>query len=596
VTVGDDERRPNNAADDVLGADAAWADGGAVWADERVENSVDDGWPPDPGNDDPVIDDPVIDDSVIDDPAEGDESVRWPIVADESEIGFSFPLDDSGDWLASGSDDASVPVAEIWPALDDVTRFGHDGPAHVAPAAASFDELADLPAFAVGDHDTAPIPIGNLAALRSPDDSEVHDLDVDDLASLYDEPRAADSAGDEPVAPVMPRRAPIVIVDGALDSHAPGSGVAPGPVAPTPRASKSRFGRGRNKPGPPVEQPMAARRVTPQASAGHDGPLETSGPPITSGPRSLIVIDADNPVDRSTPGATDLPAPDVDPRIRARRRSVGRAAGLRRLRRGLLVGVPLLLALGAVLVFTSPLISVRKVTVTGNVYSDSGAVNQIVANLRDTPMSRVDLGEVRSQLLLDPWVRRVSARRDWPSTIVIDIAERVPVAGYTQTGEQWFIYDIDGRVMSVLPSRPDNVMAVVGDPTPINPGGDVGQPMIDAGRVAQALPKRLRDQVAHVQVGPDLRMQLQLTSKAVIYLGTVAELREKLVSVLTVLDKCGGVSFTSLNVDAPKDIVIQPKSACTGKPGSGGGTSAPAANPTTTKPGTSTTQPVISGP
>jgi cell division protein FtsQ len=283
-------------------------------------------------------------------------------------------------------------------------------------------------------------------------------------------------------------------------------------------------------------------------------------------PRPVIVIDADNPIDRTAiEGVTDAP---VDPRIKARRRSVKRAAARRRLRWVLAIVAAVAVVGGTVALFASPVVSVRDVRISGNVYTSAETIASVVTQLDGEPMTRVDLGAARRRLALEPWVKRVSVRREWPSTVVIDLAERTPVAGYLAADEQWYIYDTDGMVVGSTANQPRDLMAITPAATlpPTAVGEPVFQPLVDAGRLALALPQRLRSRVQTITVGGDGVLRLDFVDKAKVEFGTIADFREKLVSILTVIDKCSGESFKTLNVAAPRDLVITPPTACTGKP------------------------------
>jgi cell division protein FtsQ len=303
--------------------------------------------------------------------------------------------------------------------------------------------------------------------------------------------------------------------------------------------------------------------------------------------RSVIVIDADNPVDRTAiDGVTDTP---VDPRIKARRRSVKRAAARRRLRWVVVVVALAAVIGGTVALFASPAVSVRHVRVTGNVYTSAEILAVVVTQLSGEPMARADLGAARRRLAVEPWVKRVSVRRQWPSTVVIDLAERTPVASYLASDEQWYIYDNDGVVVGSTANQPRDLTAITPAATlPPTPAGEaVLQPLIDAGRLALALPQRLRPRVESITVGGDGVLRLDFVDKAKVEFGTIADFRAKLVSILTVIDKCTGDSFTTLNVAAPRDLVITPPTACTGKAPAGKTASGTTASGTTTS-GTTT--------
>jgi cell division protein FtsQ len=281
---------------------------------------------------------------------------------------------------------------------------------------------------------------------------------------------------------------------------------------------------------------------------------EPEAPPVK--PRAVIVIDADAPADLSD-GETGAGA-EVDPRIRARRRAVKRAEGRRRFRVLVGIGTLLVLLVGGSLALQSPLFSVREVQVDGVHFADKEAIQVVANSLYGQPLYRLDLAKAKDEILLQPWVRRVRIVRTWPRSVTVDVAERTPVGAVPMDDGQWRVIDIEGHVLAVTEGQPRDFMAIEGDPTPVGVGQTVSAPMISGARLAESLPGRLKTITTKVKVGGDGAVALDISPKGRILLGTIDDLRAKLISVLTYLDSCPGVQFETLDARAATALVMTP--------------------------------------
>jgi cell division protein FtsQ len=281
---------------------------------------------------------------------------------------------------------------------------------------------------------------------------------------------------------------------------------------------------------------------------------EPAPPPVK--PRAVIVIDADAPADLSA-GETGGGA-EVDPRIRARRRAVKRAEGRRRFRVLVAIGSLVVLLIGGSLVLQSPLFSVREVQVDGVHFADKDAIQSVANSLYGQPLYRLDLAKAKDEILLQPWVRRVRIVRTWPRSVTVDVAERTPVGAVPMEDGQWRVIDIEGHVLAVTEGQPRDFMAIEGDPTPVGVGQTVSAPMISGARLAESLPGRLKTITTKVKVGGDGAVALDISPKGRILLGTIDDLRAKLISVLTYLDSCPGVQFETLDARAATALVMTP--------------------------------------
>jgi cell division protein FtsQ len=108
-------------------------------------------------------------------------------------------------------------------------------------------------------------------------------------------------------------------------------------------------------------------------------------------------------------------------------RSARRRRMLRRLGIGTAALVPL--ALFAWLLLMSPVLAVRTVAVSGTSRLTPAQVRAAADVVRGTPLARVDAAAVVRRVGALPAVAKIRVTRGWPSTLRIQVVERVPVAG-----------------------------------------------------------------------------------------------------------------------------------------------------------------------
>lgn len=256
--------------------------------------------------------------------------------------------------------------------------------------------------------------------------------------------------------------------------------------------------------------------------------------------------------------------PSMDPRLRARMIAVRRQAGRRRLRGVAIAGIVVaILALVAV-VARLPILTVGTVQVSGASYTDPAVVADVVRAIDGSSMLTADLGSERRKLEASPWVKRVSITKDWPRSVHIDIAERLPVAGYLATDGQFRVIDDEGWVIAALAGQPTAYPAIVptgrayGGGPALAPGQQAPSAIADAARLVRVLPDELRSKVAEVGVNELGELELHLNPPATVLLGSPDSMRDKLISVLAVLHDVDPTSIGTLDVRAPAKPVCQP--------------------------------------
>lgn len=251
--------------------------------------------------------------------------------------------------------------------------------------------------------------------------------------------------------------------------------------------------------------------------------------------------------------------PPVDPRLRARRIEVRRDEGRRRLRR--LVALAVLVAVAAVVfaVTRSPLLSVHTVKVRGANHTSPVAVRRAAGIAPGTPMFDVASGQVASRLDALPWVASASVHRRWPRTVEIHVTERRP-AGRIADGSGWLVVDATGRVLERRPSPSADLVRIDWTGARAAPGATVAVPR-DLLRLAGAIPAALRPAVAEVG-RRGASMQIHLRSGAVVQVGDGTALRDKLVSVMTLVAGPDARCAAVIDVQVPAAPTLTTQKGC----------------------------------
>lgn len=184
-----------------------------------------------------------------------------------------------------------------------------------------------------------------------------------------------------------------------------------------------------------------------------------------------------------------LPAASADRRFRRAEVRPGRRR--RVLQRAWHVGravlvVGALAGLGAVAssqIVGARILTVDSVIVRGNHRLTHGEVESLISHVRGENLLLVDLDRVRARLLDSPWVAGVAARRVFPSTLDIAIAEREPVA-IARLSQQLYLVDETGIIIDEYgpQHREFDLPIVDGLAAPRTPDG----PVIDPARVRLA--------------------------------------------------------------------------------------------------------------
>jgi cell division protein FtsQ len=181
--------------------------------------------------------------------------------------------------------------------------------------------------------------------------------------------------------------------------------------------------------------------------------------------------------------------------------------GRRRRRRWLVWGsaaVALIAGLLAAVVF-SPLLAVRTIVVEGNVLAASDQVNAALEPLKGVPLPQVDEGRVHGLLDSLAPVDEIDVVAQPPSTLLVQVRERVPVA-VLQDGDRFVLIDRLGTQLAEVPDRESARLPLI-DGGAAATDGAVFSTITD---VLAALPAPVLSQLEHASAATEDSVELKL--------------------------------------------------------------------------------------
>lgn len=231
---------------------------------------------------------------------------------------------------------------------------------------------------------------------------------------------------------------------------------------------------------------------------------------------------------------------------RARRRSSWRS---RAARGAVAAAVVAALALAAWVVGYSDLLTAEQVQVTGV----DGPLADTVRTAADVPLgvplARVDTDAVVERVGEVPDVAEVTASRSWPSTVVIAVVPREPVAALS-TPDGWVMVDDEGAMFGGAQERPGQL------PVLVAPTAEQGLAARRAGvSVAAALPPRVMRRVDRIEAMSERDVRLALRDGRVVIWGSADEPARK-AEVLTLLLR---TPATQYDVSVPDRPTLRPE-------------------------------------
>jgi cell division protein FtsQ len=198
------------------------------------------------------------------------------------------------------------------------------------------------------------------------------------------------------------------------------------------------------------------------------------------------------------------------------------------------------------LVYGTPVLGVRHVTVQGTGVLTPEEVRAVAAIHDGTPLASLDLGSVRRRVAALPPVREAKVERDWPSTIVITVTERVGVAAVRRADHRFDLMDASGVAFHTVPADPGLPAVQLAAPAP-------GDPTTSAAlSVLAALTPELRGQLVTLVVDSPARIRLELRGDRKVIWGDATENGDKALAATRLLSYPG----TVIDVSSPQFVTI----------------------------------------
>ena len=200
------------------------------------------------------------------------------------------------------------------------------------------------------------------------------------------------------------------------------------------------------------------------------------------------------------------------------------------------------------LVYGTSVLGVREVKVVGVQLVTPLQVEQAAAVPADEPLARVDLDAVRARVRSIPAVDRVTVRRGWPSTLVVEVVERTAVAAVPTGPGKLTLIDGSGVPYREVARKPDG-LPLVRTATP----GPSDVNTRSALKVLGALSTDLREQLLAVSVAAPAQIRLELSKGRTVIWGDDTQSDTKSQVATALLKKAS----KQIDVSAPSVVTIR---------------------------------------
>jgi cell division protein FtsQ len=249
--------------------------------------------------------------------------------------------------------------------------------------------------------------------------------------------------------------------------------------------------------------------------------------------------------------------PPIDPRIRARRIEVRRAAGRRRLWKLAVVGGVVAALVGVMALVRSPLLAVQGVQVEGANFTDPAALAAVAATAEGQSLGSIDLDALKARYLALPWVASASVGRGFSRTLTVSIIERRAAVTVPLAGGRWAVADGTGRVVAVIDGQPADFPVVRATVDSLVPGGSLPVLLGPAVRLAAALPAELRLRIAEIRVSDKGDVVAALTPAGTVELGPASSPDAQLLALLPLLRQLDPAKVGIIDLRAPDAPVVR---------------------------------------
>ncbi len=203
-----------------------------------------------------------------------------------------------------------------------------------------------------------------------------------------------------------------------------------------------------------------------------------------------------------------------------------------------LVLVTALLAGAVYVIWFSPVLALRTVTVTGADAELTAQARAAVTEPVGTPLASIDVTAVRDRVAQLDSVDTVSVTRKWPHELVVSVVERVPVATAQANGRWWLLAE-DGTPYRPAAVQPADLMPIA-LATP-GRGDRASAAALTVLKALQGLPPTLLASVVAIVARSDYDVELRLSDGRTVLWGSTADLARKVQVLPAVLAQPGTV-------------------------------------------------------
>lgn len=231
------------------------------------------------------------------------------------------------------------------------------------------------------------------------------------------------------------------------------------------------------------------------------------------------------------------------------------SAGARRRRRrlGAALGALVALAVLAGVLFLSPALAVRDISVRGAQLTDPSSVEETLEGYRGIPLTRISKQDVRARVGAIPQVRSIEVVLEPPHHLIVELHERVPVAA-VQDGDQFAVVDSEGvRLTTAATAEEAAVPVVTGGPEVLE--GERFDAITD---VLAALPESVLAQLRTASAESLSSVELAFTDGRTVVWGTAEDSELKAQVLRELVEARGaGSGVETYDVSSPTRPVVR---------------------------------------
>lgn len=220
-----------------------------------------------------------------------------------------------------------------------------------------------------------------------------------------------------------------------------------------------------------------------------------------------------------------------------------------------IVALVILVVVGVVAIYRSPVFAITRVDVVGNARLTANEVRAIAGVPADATLLRFPSRAVKARLGADPWIASAQVSRDFPDGMRIRIVERVPYARVDEGQTLWLV-DSGGWVIAKQSAEESSSLIVIRDVEDFKPVAgklSTSAALRNALSVWAGISEELRKRVRMISAPSVDKTALITTDDVEIIIGSSEDIAKKDVVARRILDEQAGkvVYINVRSVDRP---------------------------------------------